>query len=283
MPIIRPLPFLIFLIIWVEAKEAEHHSHEGSNNIKINQEFLDFTHSKKKEDGTRYGIEIDHEDRHHHLQFYYERTDTHTKPIVPKDLAVNKYTVKYQYKRDVASRVSLLYTTIDDNLMEETDGGKIYGIGYDYQGVGLHQYLSDYPHFNVYQSDLRYRLQVHGVRGTLEGKYIHLQDKNSNPFSQNAKPDYATFGVKLHTHYHGIHWGAGAYWGRRIFAVMKEGFGVQHHAMEFKESYTLGVGHHFGKRLSAHLRYSYHEAKEIVSRNDHVKVEAISINGIYRF
>jgi len=38
--------------------------------------------------------------------------------MVPKDLAVKKYTIKYQYKIDNRERFTLLYATIDDNLME---------------------------------------------------------------------------------------------------------------------------------------------------------------------
>ncbi len=40
------------------------------------------------------------------------------------------YTIKYQYKIDNRERLTLLYATIDDNLMEDVDGGNIFGIGY---------------------------------------------------------------------------------------------------------------------------------------------------------
>jgi hypothetical protein len=48
----------------LSAKAEEHHSHDGSNKIKINYETLDFSNLLKKEDGIRYGVEIDHEDKH---------------------------------------------------------------------------------------------------------------------------------------------------------------------------------------------------------------------------
>ena len=265
------------------AKEEEQHEHNGSNNIKINYETLDFDNSKKKEDGVRYGVELDHEDKQHHLQLYYEETKTNTTAIVPKDLDVKKYTVKYQYKLKPKERVTLFYATIDDNIMKETNGGNIYGVGYSQNGLALTQYLSDYPHFDVYQSDMKYSFKKSGVKTTLIGKYIHLKDKNSNNFSRKAKEDYFTGGVKLHTHYKGFHLGAGVYLGKRIFAVMKEGFKVQHHAMEFKESYMVGVGHDLGDDMALHLRYGYHKAKEVPMNNDNVEVQNLSLDVVYKF
>ena len=265
------------------AKEEEQHAHDGSNNIKINYETLDFTNSKKKKDGQRYGVEIDHEDTHHHFQLYYEKTKTNTTNIIPDDLDVNKYTLKYQYKLTPKERLTFSYGQIEDNIMKETNGGHIYGVGYSKNGMALTQYLSDYPHFDVYQSDLKYSFKKSDIKTTLIGKYIHLDNKNSNNFSKKAKNDYFTAGVKFHTHYEGYHLGAGAYLGKRMFAVMKEGFKVQHHAMEFKESYMMGVGHSLGENMLAHLRYGYHKAKEVPINNDNVKVENLSFDLLYRF
>jgi len=278
---------LILLSISLYAKEEEHHSHSGSDNIKLNFESLDFTNSKKKEDGKRYGVEIDHEDETNHFQIYYEETQTHTTELMPEDLDVKKYTLKYQYKFYENERVSISYTGIDDNLMKETDNGHIYGLGYNYGELGFTQYLSDYKNFDVYQSDLKYSLisdfSNFKVKTTFIGKYIHLKDKDSNKFSQNAKDDYFTAGIKLHSHYKGYHLGAGAFFGDRLFAVMNEGFKVQHHAMEFKESYMVGVGHSLGDNLTAHLRYGYHKAKEIPINNDNVKIQNISFDILYKF
>jgi len=273
----------VLLCTALMAKEEEQHTHEGKNNIKINYETLDFKHSKKKEQGRRYGIEIDYEDKQNHYQLYVEKTKTNTTKIVPKDLKVSKYILKYQYKLALKERISLFYATIDDNLMKETNGGNIYGIGYSKDGLGFTQYLSDYPHFDVYQSDLKYSFKSNGLKTTFLGKYIHLKDKNTNNFSRKAKEDYFTVGVKLHKHYHGYHLGAGAFFGSRIFAVMRDGFKIQHHAMEFKESYMMGIGHALGEDLSAHLRYAYHKAKEVPMNNDNVIVHNISVDMVYKF
>jgi hypothetical protein len=277
--------FLILLIsISLFAKEEEHHEHKGKNNIKLNYEILEFKNSKKKLDGKRAGVEIDHQDEKNHIQFYYEKSDTKTTKIVPKDLEVNKYTLIYQRKLNDISKLYLSYSTIDDNIMKETDGGKIYGIGYQFCNISLIGYLSDYHNFDVYQADLNYETALkHGIKLKLISKYIHLKDKNSNNFSKKAKQDYFTQGIKLHTHYKGYHLGASVYLGERIFAVMKNGLKVQHHAMEFKESYMCGVGHSLGENLTSHLRYAHHKAKEVPSNNDNVKVDTISIDLVYKF
>lgn len=284
---INTLLLSTILCTTLSAKEEESHSHIGDNNIKINYETLDFSNSKKKEDGNRYGVELDHEDENQHIQFYYENIKTNTTNIVPEDLDVNKYTFKYQYKITSEDKIILLYAHIEDNIMKETDGGDIYGVGYNINDFYITQYFSDYSNFDVYQTDLKYNIkykfETFGFKTTFIGKYIHLKDKDSNNFSRKAKTEYFTAGIKFHTHYNGYHLGAGAYFGDRMFAVMKDGFQVQHHAMEFKESYMVGVGHSLGKNMIAHLRYSYHKAKEVPINNDNVKVENISLDFTYKF
>ncbi|NPA61535.1 MAG: porin family protein [Epsilonproteobacteria bacterium] len=266
----------------IYSKEDERHSHEGSANIKLNYELLDFKNSKKKDSGYRYGAEIDREGIRDHIQFYYEATYTDTTNMVPKDLAVKKYTIKYQYKIDNRERLTLLYATIDDNLMEDVDGGNIFGIGYSKGGFSIIEYMSRYRKFNVYQSDLKYSFRG-AIDTALIGKYIHLDDRGRSGFSKNADGDYFTYGIKLHSHYRGIHLGGGAYFGKRAFSVMKDGFNVQHHSMEFKESYIVGAGYSIAKNLSIHMRYGYHKAKEIPIDNSGVEVENLSFDFIYRF
>lgn len=268
------------------ANEEDHHDHVGDTKIKVQYETLDFENSLKKEDGKRYGVGIDHQNEKHHYQFYYEKTNTNTTNLVPKDLEVKKYTAKYQYAPNKANRVSLSYATIDDNIMKEVDGGHIYGLAYKYKAVSLTQYLSDYSHFDVYQTDLKVGMKrVFNnieVMGAIEGKYINLKDRESNAFSKNAKREYFTTGLKLHAHYDDWHFGMGTYIGERIFAVMNEGFRVQHHAMEFKNTYMAGIGKEFGDTL-VHLRYINQEAKEVPMNHDNVKVDNWALEVEYKF
>lgn len=63
---------------------------------------------------------------------------------------------------------------------------------------------------------------------------------------------------------------------------MQDGFGVQHHAMEFNETYMVGFGKHFGA-ADLTLRYIYQEAIEIPIQNDNVKVQNIGLVLRYRF
>ena len=262
-------------------------SYAEGTTLKLTYENFDFENSIKKNKGKRYGFILSHKDDNALYQIAYDKTNTETfQPPLPSDLHVNKYYLKYSLKLDDKQLVSVSYSTIDDNLMKETDGGHIYGLGYKYGAASVTQYLSDYDHFNVYQTDLKYTFKkTFGelfTSATLLGKYIHLQDKNSNAFSANAKEDYFTPGLKVHVHYGDYHMGAGAFFGKRVFAVMNDGFRVQHHAMEFDETYMVGAGKHFGD-VDLTLKYVYQEATEIPINNDNVKVENIILQFAYRF
>ena len=281
-----PLLIALLLPCFSYAEKESHHEHIGETHIKLNYEVLNFENSKKKDDGKRYGVELDHQNDSHHYRVYYEKSDTKTSPILPKDLDVKKYALKYAYSLNKKSNLHLSYISIDDNLMKETNGGNIYGVGYKHKGISLTQYLSDYDNFDVYQTDLKLgvkkRFNEVLVMAGVIGKYIKLKDKNSNNFSKKAEKEYFTTGVKLHAHYEDYHISAGSYVGTRLFAVMNDGLKVQHHAMEFKNSYIFDIGKKFDNIL-VHLRYSKHKAKEIPIDNDNVKVENIALDVEYKF
>ncbi len=258
-----------------------------STTVKLSYENLNFDNSKKKDNGNRYGILLDYEDNNSLFQVAYNKTNTDTfKPPLIEDLHVNKYYLKYTHAMDDLQKLSLSYASIDDNLMKETDGGNIYGLGYSYGDFDLVQYLSDYKNFNVYQTDVTYTfitsLSMFKIKTSLIGKYIHLQDKESNDFSRNAKDDYFTGGLKVHTHYNHYHIGAGAFFGKRVFAVMQDGFRIQHHAMEFNETYMMILGKHF-KSADVNLKYVYQNATEIPVKNENVHVRNIIMELAYHF
>ncbi len=262
-------------------------SYAEGTTVKMSYENLSFDNSKTKDQGRVYGVALNHKTEGALYQIAYEKTNTDTfQPPMPKDLHVNKYYLKYTHMLEKKQAFSVSYATIDDNLMKETDGGHIYGLGYKYGAFALTQYLSDYKHFNVYQTDLKYKFkkefgEIH-ASATLLGKYIHLQDRESNGFSKNAKEDYFTPGVKLHAHYDDYHMAAGAFFGKRVFAVMYDGFKVQHHAMEFNETYMFGFGKHFGD-ADLNLKYVYQRATELPIENHNVKVQNIGVVLRYRF
>ena len=83
-------------------------------------------------------------------------------------------------------------------------------------------------------------------------------------------------------HYHDYHAGAGAFFGKRIFAIMDNGFKIQHHALEFNKTYIVGAGKHFGK-LDAILKYIYQEATEVPIMNSGVTIQNIKLQLGYHF
>ena len=252
-------------------------SHSEATVLKLTYENFNFENSKKKDNGDRFRAAVNHKTEDNLYQFVYEKSHTDTfKPPLTKDLHVNKYFLKYTRKVDAKQSFSLSYIRIDDNIMKEVDGGNIFGLGYKYGAFGLTQYLSDYKHFSVYQTEMKYTFKkaFGGIKTftTIWGKYIHLKNKNSSRFSDNAQNDYFTPGIKLHAHYHDYHMGTGAFFGKRAFAVMHDGFKVQHHAMEFNETYMVGVGKHFDD-LDVSLHYVYQKATELPINNENVKAK----------
>jgi len=262
-------------------------AYAGQDKLTLKYEQLNFTNSKKKDNGKRVGVQLSHKDAANLYELLYERTDTNTfQPPLKKDLLVDKYYFKYTRKLENNQAFSLSYATIDDNIMKETDGGNIYGLGYTYNDIAITQYISDYKHFNVYQTDLSYGYEKeYGLwefHGKVMGKYIHLQDRKSNNFSKKAKEDYATVGLKLHIHYDDYHFGVGAFVGDRIFAVMNDGFKVQHHAMAFNKTYKCGIGKHFDWG-DIKLQYIYQEATEVPINNKDVEVQNVVLQVGYKF
>jgi len=108
------------------------------------------------------------------------------------------------------------------------------------------QYYTNYEDFNVYQSDLRidFKTKLFGAKTKLSSitKYIVIDEKNTNSFTKNAQDNYITSGFKIHSKYKSYYLGAGAYLGKRAFAIMNDGFKSQHHAMEFDKTYALMLG-----------------------------------------
>lgn len=241
---------------------------------------LDFSNSTQKEQGKRYGLGVIHQSDKHRFTFSYEKTATETfQPPLPKDLEVNKYAFKYHYQLKDQLGLQASYITIDDNLVK-TDGGAIYGLGATYQNIHFAQFFSDYKAFDVYQSDLsatfKHTFGALKTKTTLIAKYLNLQDHQSNPLSFNAKKTYFTPGIKLHSTFKSYHGGVGAFWGKRVFAVMEDGLKVQHHGMEFEETYMAGVGKKFD-RFNLMLKYSYLKATELPKYTENVIVRNFSL------
>ncbi len=222
---------------------------------------------------------------HEELQQRIIYTDTFQPPL-NDDLRVNKIYIKATHRLDQKQTINVNFITIDDNLMDEVDGGYIFGIGYRYKGIHLNQYMSRYQHFDTYQTDLKYTHKMFFDNYNLTligiGKYIHLSDKDSNTFSKNAKEDYLSIGIKAHLDYDVYHIGVGGFFGKRAFAVMFDGFRVQHHAMEFENSYRIGIGRTFGN-VEVKLKYVHQKAIELPMLTENVKSQNIITEFNYKF
>ena len=140
--------------------------------------------------------------------------------------------------------------------------------------------------FDVYQSDLTigFRTKFDGVKLGISSitKYIDIDEDTRNSFTKNAANSYFTSGLKLHSHYKTYHFGVGAYFGKRAFAVMNDGFKIQHHAMEFDRTYAIGVGKSIGDFV-VRTQYIYQRAEEMPVKNDNVKVQVFRFIANYKF
>ena len=255
-------------------------------------ESKDFTNSVQKEDGVVYGIGADIHLDHSEYRFAYEYGDTNTKqPPLKEDLRTDKLFLKYTYTFQNDLEFNLNYINILNDNIAITDGGKTYGAGIMYHirkniNTNFTQYCTNYDDFNVYQSDLtiNYKMKINGIKVKLTSitKYIKLDEENVNSFTKNAEDEYLTSGLKLHLHYDGYHFGSAVYVGKRAFAIMDDGFKIQHHAMEFDRTYAVGIGKNISDFV-LRLQYIYQHATELPVENKNVEVSNIRLLLNYKF
>ncbi len=246
-----------------------------------------FKNSKQKDKGKRYILHLNYQKDGNGYAFAYAKTKTKTfQPPMKDDLDEDKLFFKYTKSLSTQKSLSFSYGIIHDNLTYETDGGKIYGIGYHYQKLKLTQYLSDYKHFNVYQTDLAYKLKhnLHAIRlqTTFLTKYMYLQDRKSNRYTQKAKASYFTTAMIFKAKYQDYYSRTGLFLGERLFAVMQDGFSVQHRAMEFDRTYFFEVGKQI-KTYTLMLKYLYMHATEVPIENKNVSMKDIIVSLTYHF
>jgi len=251
-----------------------------------------FENSVQKEDGVVYGIGADIHYDNSAYKLAYEYGDTNTKqPPLKEDLRTDKLFLKYSYALQNDLEFNINYINILNDNIAITDGGQTYGAGLSYNikkniNTNFTQYYTNYDDFNVYQSDftLDYKMQINDVKVKLTSitKYINIDEKNLNGFTKNAEDDYLTTGLKLHLHYEGYHFGSAVYFGKRVFAVMDDGFKIQHHAMEFDRTYAVGIGKNISDFV-LRLQYIYSRAEELPAENENVEVSNIRVLLNYKF
>ncbi len=283
------MKFLLLLILSASLWATSETVH---SSIVTYIESKDFDNSVQKEDGKIYGIGADIHLDHSEYRFAYEHGDTNTKqPPLKEDLITDKLFLKYNYNFQNNFKFNLNYINILNDNIAITDGGQTFGAGLSYKikkniNTNFTQYYTNYDDFNVYQSDftLDYKMKINDVKVKLTSitKYINLDEKNLNSFTRNAEDDYLTTGLKLHLHYEGYHFGSAVYFGKRVFAVMDDGFKIQHHAMEFDRTYAVGIGKNISDFV-LRLQYIYSRAEELPVENENVKVSNIRVLLNYRF
>ena len=263
------------------------------SSVSLYYEMKEFSNSKQKTDGVVYGIAADIHYEDHAFRMAYEKsqTDTIKSPKLTKNLEVDKIFTRYNYHYNDTFEFNFNYINVLNDNIVPTDKTKAYAMGISYlpnkvMKLNFTQYYVDYQIFESYQSDLalEYKSKYKKLKYKLSviAKYIQLQNKDANVFSANAQEDYSTVGLKLHSHYDSYHFGFGTYFGKRAFAVMNDGFKLQHHAMEFDKTYAIGVGKTIGDFVLRY-QYIYQRAEELPLKNKNVKVSNNRLILNYKF
>ncbi|MBN2815179.1 MAG: hypothetical protein JXQ67_00740 [Campylobacterales bacterium] len=244
-------------------------------------ELRDFSNSVQKDDGAFVGVGGDIHYKEHELRFTYEKGNVNTKqPPLQENLNNDILFLRYGYNINEKLAFNTNFINVMYDNMVPTDEAVAYGLGVTYSpskalSANFTQYYTNYQIFESYQSDLalHYKSSYEKLKYkiSLIAKHIDLRDKDSNIFSKNAQNNYTTAGFKFHSHYESYHFGFGAYFGKRVFAIMNDGFKIQHHAMEIDKTYALGIGKTFGD-LVIRYQYIYQRAVELPMQNKNVDI-----------
>lgn len=281
--------YLILFLLTCQALLATQTIHSSAS---VFLESTEFTNSKQKTQGKVYGFQGDlHLDAHEIRAGYEEaRTDTRQPPL-KEDLHTKKLFLRYAYApNDTWSfNANTLYVAKDN--IAPTEHAKAYGAGITFVphkkfALNFTQLHVDYGTFHTRQSDVQldFKTRIDELRLKLTSltHYIAMEDYTNDPFTKNADKNYLSSALKLHMHYKSYHFGAAAYTGKRLFAVMDEGMKIQHHAMEFDRTYAAGVGKDFGNFV-VRLQHVYQRAEEIPMQNKNVIVRNTKAALSYRF
>ncbi len=284
--LIKYILLFISLTVYAFAQEVVHSS------LSAYAESKTYSNSKQKVDGTVYGVGADIHIGNTEYKLTYEEGGANTTPKVPIDLEMQKIFFKFDYKFDKHFSANMNYISVLHDNIAETDGGYVVGGGITYRfdkklSLNFTQYFSVYDKFDTFQSDLRvdYKTRFDRVKVKFSSvtKYIYVEDGNtSSRFTKNADESYFTTAVEAHAHYKSYHLGGAAYFGKRVFAVMNDGFKLQHHAMEFDRTYAIGGGKTFGNFI-LRLQYIYQRATELPMSNPGVEVSTLRFITNYKF
>jgi hypothetical protein len=94
--------------------------------------------------------------------------------------------------------------------------------------------------------------------------------------------NYKTFGINLGYKKDDYLFSCGGFLGKRMFGVLNDGMGVQHHAMEFDKSYFVGMKRNFNN-IIAGVNYNYSRGDELPENKQNVTNKSLSFSLGYRF
>lgn len=259
-------------------------------------EAKNYTDSAQKEDGTAYGLGADIHYGNAEYKLIYEDSSANTvQPPMKEDLENQKVFFRYAYKFDKRFKINLNFAAVLKDNIAPTDGGSIGGGGFTYTvdkklAFNITGYFSEYADFDVIQTDIRidYKTKLDKVKVKFSSvsKYITvaLDDESTAlpNYAQNANSKYKTTAIEVHAHYNTYHLGGAIYFGKRAFAIMEDGFKVQHHAMEFDRTYAIGAGKTFGPFV-VRAQYIYQRATELPMSNEDVVVSTARLITNYKF
>ena len=284
--------YILILLILSTSLLADVTSAVVHSSVSTYYEDKTFKNSVQKTDGIVYGVGGDIHYKNSEYKFTYEHAHTNTnQPPLPEDLKIDKIFLKYGYKFNDKFKINFNYINILSDNIAITDGGESYGLGLTYNSnkkisLNFTQYYTNYDDFNVYQSDFKlvYKIKLDKIKIELKSitKYINIDEENINSFTKFADNDYLTTGALFHIHYNSYHLGGGAYIGSRAFAIMSDGFKIQHHAMEIDRTYALGVGKSIGDFI-LRFQYIYQRAEELPLHNKGIDVRNLRFILNYKF
>ena len=253
----------------------------------------DYNNSKTKIDGKTYFFDVSNKISDSMITLGYSKDNVNRVHPVNRtpieSLKVKKYNLKYDYSLTQSLNLKANYIKIIDNLAP-TDQGKIYGLGLKYKlpkgfSTAFDYYKSDYEQFNVNQFDASlskgFKIDRLKLKASVIAKAIKIDGDYYGNYRFKDK-NYFTTGVNLSANYNGYLASAGAFFGERMFTVMKDGQKVQHHAMEQDKTYMLTLGKKF-QNFDIMANYTYQNGDELPENKKDVDQKITSLILKYRF
>lgn len=276
-------------MLWAFLGAVAHASGSG-DFVGLQYDYFNFTNSKQKDYGNRATVHVRGSSDDIAVQIAYEKTVTETyKPPMKTNLNVDKVMARYDQELSRAGRYDLGLIMVRDNIVP-TDSGKVFYGGYLHRFTPLIAlegdfYYGHYPIMKTYQFDAAVKL--HKKFGEVDTRVIGIVkdivvDECRDGFCAKAAPNYLSAGLKVKLDYDDYFLHGAAFFGKRVFAVMMEGFMLQHHAMEFDRTYMAGFGKRFDN-VELKVKYVYQQAKELPLDNSGIVIDALSLRVRYLF